>query len=118
MRPSSRFLLRGIMNGTPVYINGDGEQTRDFTYVENAVQINVKGMLNENQEAFGKVYNVAVGEYYSVNYLYKDCADYLESDWKPTHREPRAGISEIRWPIYPWRLIYLDINRLSDLKRD
>ncbi len=85
------LFVKGIMNRTPVYINGDGEQTRDFTYVENAVQINVKGMLNENQEAFGKVYNVAVGEYYSVNYLYKDCADYLESDWKPTHREPRAG---------------------------
>ena len=48
------LFVKGIMNRTPVYINGDGEQTRDFTYVENAVQINVKGMLNENQEASRK----------------------------------------------------------------
>lgn len=85
------LFVKGIMNKTEVFINGDGEQTRDFTYVENAIQVNVKGMLTEREEAFKKVYNVAVGEYYSVNHLYKACADYLKSDWKPTHREPRAG---------------------------
>lgn len=85
------LFVKGIMNKSEVFINGDGEQTRDFTYVENAIQVNVKGMLSEREEAFKKVYNVAVGEYYSVNHLYKACADYLNSDWKPTHREPRAG---------------------------
>lgn len=85
------LFVKGIMNKSEVFINGDGEQTRDFTYVENAIQVNVKGMLTEREEAFKKVYNVAVGEYYSVNHLYKACADYLNSDWKPTHREPRAG---------------------------
>ena len=85
------LFVKGIMNRTPVYINGDGEQTRDFTYVENAVQVNVKGMLSENPEAFNKVYNVACGEYYSVNKLYHSCLEELHSDWKPTHREPRAG---------------------------
>jgi len=79
------------MKETPVYINGDGEQTRDFTFVDNAVQINVKGMLTNNEEAFNKVYNVAVGEYYSVNQLYNACANQLNSTFKPTHREPRAG---------------------------
>jgi UDP-N-acetylglucosamine/UDP-N-acetylgalactosamine 4-epimerase len=85
------LFVKGIINKTPVYINGDGEQTRDFTFVDNAVQINVKGMLTDNEEAFNKVYNVAVGEYFSVNYLYNACAKQLNSDWKPTHREPRAG---------------------------
>ncbi len=85
------LFVKGIMKETPVYINGDGEQTRDFTYVENAVQINIKGMLTDNEEAFKKVYNVAVGEYYSVNYLYNACATQLKSEWKPVHREPRAG---------------------------
>jgi UDP-N-acetylglucosamine 4-epimerase len=74
-----------------VYINGDGEQTRDFTYVDNAVQINIRGMLSNNTEAFNQVYNVAVGEQFSVNHLYNVCANYLESDWKPTYREPRMG---------------------------
>ena len=85
------LFVKGILNRTPVYINGDGEQTRDFTFVENAVQVNVKGMLTENNEAFNKVYNVAVGEKFSVNYLYNACKEYLKSDWQPTYRESRAG---------------------------
>lgn len=85
------LFVKGIMNRTPVYINGDGEQTRDFTYVDNAVQINIKGMLTENEAAFGKAYNVAVGEYFSVNYLYQGCVEKLNSDWPATYREPRAG---------------------------
>jgi UDP-N-acetylglucosamine 4-epimerase len=85
------LFVKGIISRTPVYINGDGEQTRDFTFVDNAVQINVKGMLNQNQEAYNKVYNVACGEYYSVNHLYQACVAQLGSDWQPIHREPRAG---------------------------
>lgn len=85
------LFVKGIMKRTPVYINGDGEQTRDFTFVDNAVQINIKGMLAESEEAFNKVYNVACGEYYSVNHLYQACKNRLQSDWAPIHREPRAG---------------------------
>jgi len=85
------LFVKGIMKKTPVYINGDGEQTRDFTFVDNAVQINVKGMLTENEAAIKKVYNVAVGENFSVNYLYRACKKYLESDFEATFREPRSG---------------------------
>jgi UDP-N-acetylglucosamine 4-epimerase len=85
------LFVKGIINKTPVYINGDGGQTRDFTFIENAVQVNIKGMFTENKEAFNKVYNVAVGECFSVNYLYNACKVYLESDWEATNREPRAG---------------------------
>lgn len=85
------LFVKGIMKRTPVYINGDGEQTRDFTYVENAVQVNIKGMLTHNRAAHGKVYNVAVGENYSVNYLYHACKQQLDSDWEAIYREPREG---------------------------
>jgi UDP-N-acetylglucosamine 4-epimerase len=85
------LFVKGIMKQTPVYINGDGEQTRDFTFVDNAVQVNVKGMLTQNEKAFKQVYNVAVGENFSVNYLYSICKEYLGSDWEATYREPRAG---------------------------
>jgi UDP-N-acetylglucosamine 4-epimerase len=85
------LFVKGIMQKTPVYINGDGEQTRDFTFVDNAVQVNVKGMLTENSSAYGKVYNVAVGENFSVNYLYNACKEYLQSDFEATYREPRSG---------------------------
>jgi UDP-N-acetylglucosamine 4-epimerase len=85
------LFVKGIMERKPVYINGDGCQTRDFTYVDNAVQINIKGMLSDNEEALKKVYNVAVGEKYDVNSLYQACKNQLKSNWEPTFREPRAG---------------------------
>jgi UDP-N-acetylglucosamine 4-epimerase len=85
------LFVKAIMNNTSAFINGDGEQTRDFTFVENAVQINIRGMLSTNDEAKNKVYNVAIGENYSVNYLYNAIKDYLKSDIEPIHREPREG---------------------------
>lgn len=85
------LFVKHIIKRTPVFINGDGAQTRDFTFVENAVQINIKGMLTGNTQALNKVYNVAVGESYSINYLYQACTDYLQSDFAATYREPRTG---------------------------
>lgn len=85
------LFVKGILNRTPVYINGDGEQTRDFTFVDNAVQVNIKGMLTDNAAALKQVYNVAVGEQFSVNYLYHACRTQLNSDWQATYREPRSG---------------------------
>lgn len=85
------LFVSGIINNTPVYINGDGEQTRDFTYVENAVQANVRGMLTDNDAAFGQVYNVAVGENFSVNFLYNVIREQLGLEHQPTYREPREG---------------------------
>jgi UDP-N-acetylglucosamine/UDP-N-acetylgalactosamine 4-epimerase len=85
------LFVSGILNKTPVYINGDGEQTRDFTYVDNAVQANILGMLSGNDQSFGQVYNIAVGENYSVNFLFKSIASLLNSDDVPIYREPREG---------------------------
>ena len=85
------LFVSGILKNTPVYINGDGKQTRDFTFVENAVQANVRGMLTDNKEAFGKAYNVAVGFNFSVNFLYESIRDMLGVQHEATYREPRAG---------------------------
>ena len=85
------LFVKAIMNNTSAFINGDGEQTRDFTFVENAVQVNIKGMLSTNDDAKNKVYNVAVGEKYSVNFLYNAIKEYLNSDIESIHREPRDG---------------------------
>jgi UDP-N-acetylglucosamine 4-epimerase len=85
------LFINGILNRAPVYINGDGEQTRDFTYVANAVQANVRAMLSDNPEAFGKVYNVAVGANFSVNFLFDSVRKLLAIDHEPTYREARAG---------------------------
>ncbi len=85
------LFVKAIMTRSPAYINGDGNQTRDFTFVDNAVQVNIKGMLSKNDEANNKVYNVAIGENYSINYLYDEIQQYLKSDYKATYKEPREG---------------------------
>lgn len=85
------LFVSGILKQTPVYINGDGEQTRDFTYVDNAVQANIRGMLCENEAGFGQAYNVAVGENFTVNFLYESIRDMLGMQHEATYREPRSG---------------------------
>lgn len=85
------LFVKGIINKTPVYINGDGEQTRDFTFVENAVQVNIKAMLTDSREAGNKVYNVAAGKNFSIKAVFELIKKYLKSDHKPVHREPRAA---------------------------
>ncbi len=85
------LFVKGILNQSPVYIYGDGEQTRDFTFVENAVQANIKGMLCENDAAYNNVYNVAVGKNFSVNYLYKAITEILNINHEAIYKEPRNG---------------------------
>ena len=85
------LFISGVLNKTPVYINGDGNQTRDFTYIENAVQANIKSMLTDNDNAYGQAYNVAVGENFSVNFLFDAIRNLLSSDHQPVYREERSG---------------------------
>lgn len=85
------LFVKGIIGQTPVYINGDGNQTRDFTYVENAVQANIKGMLTKNDQALNRVYNIACGENISINELFGRIAELQNSNWKPQYRAPRDG---------------------------
>lgn len=85
------LFVNGILNHAPVYINGDGEQTRDFTFVDNAVQANILALLNDDPKAFGQVYNIAVGENFTVNYLYNSIREMLGVKHAPTFREARSG---------------------------
>lgn len=61
----------GMLDGMPVTINGDGETTRDFCYVDNAVQANILAATVRNVEATGQVYNIAVGSRTSLNELHR-----------------------------------------------
>ena len=85
------LFIENIMNNQHATIDGDGEQTRDFTYVDNAIQANIKGLLTSNREALNKVYNVAVGERISINQLFESIAALAGSNAKPVYRESRAG---------------------------
>lgn len=85
------LFIKAILNNESVFIDGDGEQTRDFTYVDNAVQANILSLGIENKNAFGQVYNVAVGKNYSVNQMYNAIKTHLGMEHQPTYREARKG---------------------------
>jgi UDP-N-acetylglucosamine 4-epimerase len=61
------LFCKAFIEGRQPVINGDGSHSRDFTYVDNAVQANVLGLFTENKEAVNQVYNVACGEQTTLN---------------------------------------------------
>lgn len=85
------LFIKSVLEKKDVFINGSGEQSRDFTFVENAVQANIRAMLTENPEAINRVFNIACGDSISVNDMYQKIAASLKSDQKAVHREERFG---------------------------
>jgi nucleoside-diphosphate-sugar epimerase len=85
----SRFISALLGGGTPV-IYGDGEQSRDFTYIDNVVDANLKAA--ETVKGIGQVINVANGERISLNQLLAELKRLTgKSDIAADYREPRAG---------------------------
>jgi UDP-N-acetylglucosamine 4-epimerase len=85
------LFINSVINNEPLKIDGDGEQTRDFTFVENAVQANVKAAEVENNDAFNQIYNVAVGERTSINQLFSTIKTLASSNLNPEYKQGRAG---------------------------
>jgi UDP-N-acetylglucosamine/UDP-N-acetylgalactosamine 4-epimerase len=63
--------VAAILNKDDVYINGDGETSRDFCYIDNTVQMNLLAATTDNNEATDQVYNVALNDRTSLNKLYQ-----------------------------------------------
>lgn len=85
------IFINRVMNDEVVMIDGDGMQTRDFTYVENAVQANVKAFFAIEENIRGKVFNIAVGENFSVNHIYETITHLLKKENRPKYRASRKG---------------------------
>lgn len=85
------LFIQAILNNEAPFINGDGLQTRDFTFVDNAVQANIKSMLTLNSEAVNQVYNVAVGDRTSVKQMFEILRGIEQKPIEAIHREARAG---------------------------
>ena len=85
------LFIKCLQNNEAPYVNGDGEQTRDFTFVHNAVQANILGLTTENNAAYNQAYNVAFGERFTINQMYDAIRKYLGKTIDSIHREPRAG---------------------------
>ena len=65
------IFINAVINNKSPEIFGDGRQTRDFTFIENAVQGNMKAAFTENDQAFNQVFNIAAGKKTSVNQLFQ-----------------------------------------------
>jgi UDP-N-acetylglucosamine 4-epimerase len=74
----------------PPLINGDGEQTRDFTFVENVVQANIKALMGKSLSRH-EVYNVAYGQSITLNELWKELARLAGTGVEPRYGPPREG---------------------------
>lgn len=91
--------IASMIKGEPVYINGDGETSRDFCFIDNVRQMNLLAATSDNPEAINQVYNVAVGDRTTLNQLYEQLNlnlnllpiySYLHGI-KPIYRDFREG---------------------------
>ena len=85
-----------MIAGDDVYINGDGETSRDFCYIDNTVQANILAATTQSIEAKNQVYNVAVGDRTTLNDLFNTIKSALADndiayDKAPVYREFRVG---------------------------
>jgi UDP-N-acetylglucosamine 4-epimerase len=84
------LFMNALKNNEPPTIHGDGEQTRDFTFIENAVQANINAFFAEDK-AINEVFNVAYGERMSLNALWNDLKEIAGNDIIAHNGPPRMG---------------------------
>ena len=101
-----KFVSRFMEGESPV-VNGDGEYSRDFTYIDNVIQANILCMLTENKEAINTVYNVAFGERNTLN----DLITYLKeslSEFDPKIKDIQVAYGPNRVGDIPHSLASID----------
>lgn len=82
--------IKQLLNGEVPTINGDGKQSRDFTYIENVIEANLKACL-ASHEAAGKAYNIAYGGREYLIDIYYGLTEALGVDVEPNFGPDRAG---------------------------
>jgi len=89
--------ISAILNNEDVFINGDGETSRDFCYISDTVQINILAAMTKNKDATNQIYNVALNKRTSLKELYEIIENRIIQKIKglkkknPTYREFREG---------------------------
>jgi len=100
------FLKKITSNKSPV-IYGDGNQTRDFTYIDNIIYANYLAAFSNNIDIYGNYYNVAGGENISLNEIISLLSKYFKKEIKPIYTKERIGdikhslasIEKIKWDL-------------------
>jgi UDP-N-acetylglucosamine 4-epimerase len=106
------LFVRQLIRHESPRINGDGEYSRDFTYIDNVVQMNCLAMKTDNPNAVNQVYNTAYGEQTSLNQLVSLLKEYL-SEYDPAIADIKAVYGDYRAGDIPHSLA--DINKAKRL---
>ncbi len=85
------LFMKAVLDNEPPKINGDGETSRDFTFVANAVGANIQALFTINPEAINQVYNIAFGQRTTLNELFQTIKELAGSDLAPLYAPERAG---------------------------
>lgn len=91
------LFVKKLMRHEAPNINGDGEYSRDFTYIDNVIQMNMRALTTTNSEAVNQIYNTAYGERTTLNQLVDYLREFLGEldekirDIEPTHGPNRVG---------------------------
>tara|TARA_R110002051_G_C8751463_1_gene500254 strand:- start:50 stop:1042 length:993 start_codon:yes stop_codon:yes gene_type:complete len=101
-----KFVMQLMKHESPV-INGDGSFSRDFTYIDNVIQMNVRAMVSDNQNAMNTVYNTAYGERTDLNELTELLKEYL-GEYDPKIKEVKNVYGPTRAGDVPHSLASVD----------
>ena len=83
--------IKAAKENKPANITGDGEQTRDFTFVENAVQANIKAFFVNEEIAVNQIYNIACGKQISLNQLWRLINEIADKNIQAVYQPLRTG---------------------------
>ena len=85
------LFAEALINHQPPTIHGDGEHSRDFTFVDNAVEANLLGLFTTSKQSLNQVYNIACGRQTSLNELFNILKKEAGSSLEPVHGPERPG---------------------------
>lgn len=85
------LFMKAAIDNNPPFINGDGSYSRDFTYVANAVQANIRALFTDNTDAVNQIYNVAFGERTTLKELWQYIQGLTGTAVDAIYRDNRVG---------------------------
>lgn len=85
------LFMKAVLENEPPTINGNGDHSRDFTFINNAVQANVKALFTTNPQAVNQVYNIAYGIQTTLSDIFNNIKEVAGSSLKPIYGPERKG---------------------------
>jgi UDP-N-acetylglucosamine/UDP-N-acetylgalactosamine 4-epimerase len=110
------IFFKAAINNEPLFINGDGQTSRDFTFVDNAVHMNDLSLFSDNRDALNQIYNCACSEQISINDMVELLRGILSKDLKVEYREERQGDVKHSLANITKALHYLDYRPVVTFK--